>query len=495
MRKKIVIILVIAVLVGAGFYGWYYWWTTHATFGYSLQPVVILEGQPVEPEAFLKPGENDERISAVFGSPSFEPSTGKQDVPLSLSMGWRSVEAAAPLYVLTAISARVHEFGETAPELKAVDFLANASVAEGQTIDVRFVEEPMLLEDYPVGDFTLSLTLNGAPFEVLLTVEDTTPPEVEAVDIDIMIGEEVEPENFVSNITDASDDLPITITYYENEPDVFGQNQTIAIKVEDYYGNYTVVYAELLVKFNTDDPVIEGARTIVNFVGDPILYLQGVTAYDDFGRDITDRIEVDSSDVDTSVLGIYTVRYKVTDFSGLTYETEAAVQIVDIDINYVNEEVDRYLESILNDGMTQLQKVHAIFNWVRSEIGYALNRERPDTAYEGAYRALRERRGNCYIFYSISELMLTRAGIENMMIERIEGTPTRHRWNLINPDGLGWHHYDSYPYPQRLNLGERRAFFTDTEAREFTRQIANLAERPMNDFYTFDPSLYPDIVQ
>jgi len=493
MRKNIVIILVIAVLAGAGFCGWYYWWTTHATFEYSLQPVVILEGQPVKPEGFLKPGENDERISAVFMNPTFEPSSGKQDVPLTLSMGWRSVEADAPLYVLTAVDRVEHEFGETAPELKADDFLANASVAEGQTVDVRFIEKPMLLEDYPVGDYVLSLALNDAVFEVLLTVADTTPPEAEAVDIDIMIGEEVEPESFVTNITDASDDLPITITYYENEPDVFGQNQTVAVKVEDYYGNYTVVFAELLVKHNTDDPVIEGTGTIHILVGDTILYLQDVTAYDDFGRDITDRVVVDNTDVDPYTVGVYTVRYKVTDFSGRTDEVEEKVYVLEIDVNKVNEDVDKALEEIINDGMTQLQKVHAIFNWVREEIGYALNRDRPETAYEGAHIALRDRRGNCYIFYSISEVMLTRAGIENMMIERIEGTPTRHRWNLINPDGLGWHHYDSYPYPQRLNLGERRAFFTDSQARGFSRDFVEF--NGTQDFYTYDTSLYPPIIQ
>jgi len=491
-QSVVLTVLLIAVLAGAGFLGWFYWWTTHATFEYSLQPLVILEGQDVAPEDFLSPGENMESISAVFRNPGFRPSPGKQDVQLTLSMGWRGVETGTSLYVLTTVNEMEHEFAETGPELKAAGFLTNADTVD-IPFAIDFVEEPMLLEDYPVGDYTLKLIMNEIPFDVLLSVKDTTPPEATPVDIDILIGEEIKPEDFVKDVSDASDHLPILITYFEEEADNLGRDQTVAIKIEDHYGNYTVVNAKLTVKHNTEAPVIEGTDTILNTFGDTILFLQGVTATDDFGRDITDRIVVDSSDVNTSVVGTYTVRYKVTDFTGLTFEIEETVHILDIDFDYVNSEVDRELAGIINDGMTQLQQVRAIWSWIRTNITYAQNRDRPETAYEGAYRALRERRGNCYIFYSISEMMFTRAGIPNMMIERIEGTPTRHRWNLVNPDGLGWHHFDSYP--TRLNLGLQMAFFTSSQAASFTRQIANLEERAMSDYYTYDASKYPEIVQ
>jgi len=88
--------------------------------------------------------------------------------------------------------------------------------------------------------------------------------------------------------------------------------------------------------------------------------------------------------------------------------------------------------------------------------------------------------------------MFTRAGIPNMLIERIPGTPTAHRWNLINPDDLGWHHYDSFPV--RLGMGIQMAFFTDTQAAEFTEQIAGFTDRPVENYYTYDPLLYPEIV-
>jgi len=493
VRNVIITVLLVIVLSGVGFFGWFYWWTTHATFEFKLQPIVILEGQHVSPDDFLVPGENLDRVSAVFRNPSFRPSVGYQDIQLTLAAGWRAVETSAPLYILSAVNKIEHEYAKISPDMKPVDFIANASVANGVPFDIRFVEEPMLLEDYPVGEHILNLTLNGAPFRVLLTVEDTTPPEAVPVSVAIKIGEEVSPEDFVTDITDASDHLPLQITYYEAEPDVFGHDQIILIKVEDYYGNYSVVHAGLTVQHNKEPPVIEGTGTILVTIGDPILYLRGVTAHDDLGRDLTDMIIVDNSSVNQHEAGVYTVLYRVVDFTGLSFEIEETIHMLEIDMEYVNDEVDKALEGIINDDMTQLEQVRAIFNWVRSKVSYALNRDRPETSYEGAYRALREHRGNCFVFYSISELMLTRAGIPNMLIERIPGTPTAHRWNLVNPDGLGWHHYDSFP--ARYGAGSQMAFFTNTQAREFTRRMANLEERPMSNYYTFDPDLYPEIVQ
>jgi len=90
--------------------------------------------------------------------------------------------------------------------------------------------------------------------------------------------------------------------------------------------------------------------------------------------------------------------------------------------------------------------------------------------------------------------LLTRAGIPNMMVERIPGTETNHRWNLVNPDGLGWRHYDSFP--TRLRLGTLiMAYFTSTQAEEFTLQISEFTERPMRNYFTYDPALYPEIVR
>jgi len=490
-KSAVLTILLIIILSGAGFGGWYYWWTEHATFDYRLQPVVVLDGQTVNPAEFLSPGGDMQNISAVFRSPVFRPVDGRQDVQLTLTRGWRTVEATALLYVLTTVPEIHHEFREPGQAFSPNDFIMNADVTGGFPFAVQFEEQPLMPQDYSVGAHTLKLSLNNAPFEVLLTVTDTIAPTATAVSKTIQIGEDVIPEDFVEDVFDESD---IESINFVEEPDVFAhRDQIVLVEVTDIHGNSEIFSGGLTILLNQDAPVIEGIDTIVIMVGDSIMYLRDVTAFDDFGRDISDRIEVDSSGVDQLTVGEYTVIYSVEDYTGNRTEVEESVHVVEIDMEFVHEKVDEALAGIISDSMTQLEMVKAIHTWVRSNINYSQTRGGPATAYEGAYIALSQRRGNCYIFYSISEVMLTRAGVPNMRIERIEGTPTRHRWNLVNPDNLGWHHFDAYP--TRLGLSTQMAFFTSSQAEEFTRRLANQEERPMRNYYTYNPELYPEIVR
>ena len=208
IKNVIVPILLIIVLSALGFSGWYIWRATRGAFEYQIQTLVVIEGREVSPEDFLAPGRNTENISAVFRNPLFRPAAGHQDVHLTLTMGMRIVEATASLYVLTVITQYEHEFADIAPALEPMNFIANASVVDDVDFDIRFAEEPMLPGSYPVGEHILPILLNNVPFEVTLTVKDTTPPAAESVDVVIRIGTEVSPGDFVANVTDASDHRP-----------------------------------------------------------------------------------------------------------------------------------------------------------------------------------------------------------------------------------------------------------------------------------------------
>jgi len=466
---------------------WFYWWTTYATFEYRLQPVVILEGQQVSPNDFLYPSVDMEEVGAAFLNPRFSQAAGLQNVPLTLALGWRSLDTEASLYVLAPIDQITTEFTVESPDLIAVDFLANADIANSVPFDVRFTEEPLPLAEYPVGEFILHLALNDAAFEVRLIVADTTAPTATAVSKTIRIGEEVKPEDFVTDIFDAS---PIASVTFVDEPNIFAKSdQIVEVAIEDEYGNSEVFAAALTIILNETPPVIEGTHTIESLKGNPIMYRQGVTAYDDFGRELD--FEVDSSMVDQHEEGKYTVTYRAVDFTGLSTEIEVTVLVINVDPEEVNERVDEILASILTDGMTQVEQLKAIHTWVRRNVSYSASMGGPQSVYEGAYRALRDRRGNCYIFFSISDVLLTRAGIPNMKIVRIEGTPTRHLWNLVNPDGLGWYHFDSLP--TRFGFTSQMYMFTASDAKRYSRQLAEVHGSP--NFFTYDPDLYPEIVE
>jgi len=333
----------------------------------------------------------------------------------------------------------------------------------------------------------LIVLITGGLFGLYRYIAFNTPPTVHTVDHTINIGETVSPEDFISVIY--SDFEIISITFVEAPDTAAHSNQDVQIRVTDDRDNVAIAHATLNITLNTTPPVITGTKPIISRLGNPIVYRTGVVARDDFGRDI--ELQVDSSNVDPHTEGEYIVTFFAVDLTGLRTEVSEVVTILNVDVDYVHGHIDVTLSEILSDGMPQLEKVHAIHRWVTTNISYAASTTDPATAYEDAYRALRDRQGNCYNFYAISELLLTRAGIENMPINRIPGTPTRHRWSLINPDGLGWHHFDSTP--TRLGLGAETAFFTDSQAREFTQRFVEF--NGTEDFYTFDPSLYPQIEQ
>ena len=483
--KVAVVLIILLILVGAAFIGLYYWWTTHAGFDYNMQAVVVIEGTSVSPGDFLY---RSEGVSAVFRDESFIPEPGRQTVPLSLSYGLRTQEAFAVLYVLSPVRRLTVEFAEDVPDLNPIDMLSNAEVAQGVPFDVHFLSEPLPLAQYSVGEHILNLELNGLPFSVRLNVVDTTPPTATPVSVSILIGEEVSADDFVSGVYDASQIVSIA---FLNEPDVLaGRDQIVEVEITDEFGNSYIVAAALSIAVNAEPPTIEGTETIHSRVGNPIIYRAGVVAFDDFGREL--EFHVDTSGVDQHTVGTYTAIYWVTDFSGNRTEVEVTVFVVDIDPEYVDIRVDEIIEGILTDGMTQVQQAREIMRWVRSNVRVDTDiRGGPASVYEGAYRALRERRGNCYIFFSISERLLTRAGIPNMRISRAPGlSATNHHWSLINPDELGWHHYDSMP--TRFYWSPQMYMFTQSQAERFAAELAPIHGGP--HFYTFDPDLFPPIV-
>jgi len=325
---------------------------------------------------------------------------------------------------------------------------------------------------------------------------ETPPPEdnireiiVETVDISVPKGEKVAPGDFVAD-ADIIDEFTIASITFVTEPDTYAIGEKmVEILVEDEFGNNGVFEAMLIVLPNDIPPVIEGIRTIESMRGNAIIYRQGISAHDAFGRQLD--FEVDSSEVDQNKLGRYTIVYRTEDIYGLVTEEEAIVLIVDIDTEWVNGRIDEIFAEIFTDDMTQVEQAQAIFTWIKGYLSFVARAAAPQSAYEGAYRGLQDRRGGCTIYSSLSYVMLTRAEIPTLRIERVPEAPSRHRWNLINPDGLGWHHFDAFP----ILLGGVRNelyMFTAQHAENFTRRMQAVGSVRM--YYVYDPELYPEIV-
>jgi len=326
-----------------------------------------------------------------------------------------------------------------------------------------------------------------------LAIEDayldyTPPPSAVLMSITVPMGQDVVPGDFIQEIIYIS---PIKEIWFVDEPSIFTSgDQTIEIGLKDYSGNQAVYSTILTVLPNTTPPRIIGTQNILTQFGNPIIFRQGVSAEDAFGRPLD--FFVDSSALNIHEQGTYTVIYYTIDAWGLRTEVTIYVEVLEVDPERVREMASDILDEILHDGMTQVEQARAIYMWVNGNITFASNVSRR-TLYESAYQAIRNRRGNCFVFYAISEVLLTQAGIPNMRVQRIEGLLTMHYWNLINPDGLGWHHFDTTTL--RPIYGEHldRFMFTASQAREFTELIRSYIGRYYH--FTYDPELYPEIVQ
>ena len=462
----------------------------------GVHPVVVLQGTGVAPDAFIAPIEDMAGVIAEFDSQIDFTLPGRHDVVLFLQDGRRRGTVRTALYVLAPAEYVPIEAGTFPDFVNPIDFIQNPGiVSTGVSFDVQIVEQ---LTDYclrQVGlrnitlffESTTAYSSTGAVFTSAIRVTDTTPPTATPVNLVVPMGYKVTPNCFVANVFDIS---PIVFIEFAIEPYMFVPGeQTVEVILEDYFGNRAVYTANLTILPNLVPPRLYGVQDILVQQGSPIMFRRGISAYDAFGRSI--QFTVDSSGVDVDTLGVHTVIYQAVDAWGLAVEAAANVYVLEVDPDRVRGLADTVLEGILRDGMTQVEQARAIFDWIGNNIAYSAHIRRP-TLYENAYQGLRNRQGNCFVFYSLSEVMLTQAGIPNMQISRYGGT-SRHTWNLINPDNMGWHHFDTTPLVATVSHRVNRFMFTSSQAQAFTDIIAQEIFTP--NYFTYDPDLYPEIVQ
>jgi len=486
LRKKLIIILFCILIVSVAAIGI----SSFASFDVPVNNIVVITGNEPTLCSFLASHTNRDDIDISILSPIPDwTSPGRIEVTLGLTnarRSFRTIRKNAYVHILEPVLYVEVEVDTPVDSIRPQAFLSYI-----HTIAARTLFETQILTNLEgmtnsTGQHHIELSLNDAHFSSILRVIDTTPPEAITTDISTLMGVPVFASRFITYLFDHSP--PVTVQFKDqNGPDIFraGQ-QTVEILVADYYGNTAIYTATLTVLPNYAPPQFIGVRDLQFELGSAAMFRQGVSATDAFGREID--FTVDSGMVDIDTLGVYYITYRAEDSCGNYTEVTARVYIVDVDPEQVRERANTILERILYDGMTQVEQTRAIFDWITVNVGYAAGFEHR-TVYESANEALVHRRGDCFVFYSISELLLTMAGIPNMRIDRVGGN-SRHVWNLINPDGLGWHHFDTTPLVVRQI---DRFMFTQTQAEEFTEIIHRAGQG--RDYFTFDPELYPEIVR
>lgn len=315
---------------------------------------------------------------------------------------------------------------------------------------------------------------------VKLNIVDTTAPKGYAIPQTLYTVDEVPAaSDCVGGLYDISG---ISGIEYSFCPDITtGGSKTATVVVTDPYGNSTSID----VPFNVIDdhiaPLIFGAEDVYCPSGSDIDFESLITVTDDY--DPVPLIRVDTDELDMETAGRYPVTYTVSDNVGNTRQRTIYVTVwVDSGENSSMREgtaeeyerayelADKILESIRKD--TDVATARAIFNYVHNHVAYThdgANNSIPAAAIRGFTR----HRGNCFVFYSCCKILLDRAGIESIMVQRDPAPRTDHYWNLVYLNGQ-WYHCDATPF-----VGHPGVYFM-------------LKDSQLDSRHEFNGSLYPE---
>lgn len=319
-------------------------------------------------------------------------------------------------------------------------------------------------------------TRSTAQLEILT---DTTPPVIYGVkNLKITEGDPVSYLDGVYAVDDRSGNVSVKADDSAANTSVAG-TYPIRYSSTDASGNTAEATATLTVIADMVPPVIYGAHDITIIEGETVSFRKGVYAIDDRSGDTA--VTVDSSAANPYAAGTYPIHYSSTDASGNTATVTVYLIVKTLSLETVYSQADQILSQILWPSMSQYEKAWAVYRWCTGNLYYSTRTSHLMGQFvNGAYSGLTTRSGNCYIYYAAASALLTRAGIENIEIQRNDPA-NPHYWNLVNIDG-SWYHFDTCPHYAGHEL--QCFLLTDAEVKAYSDyEVAN--------YYSFDSGLYP----
>ncbi|MGI6071938.1 MAG: immunoglobulin-like domain-containing protein [Lachnospiraceae bacterium] len=239
-------------------------------------------------------------------------------------------------------------------------------------------------------------------------------------------------------------------------------------------------------KNDTEPPVIHGESDIHVSIGSKVKYKSYVFVEDNVDPD--PKIEIDNSDVDLSREGEYIVTYTATDASGNSSSKKVNVIVQkqkepDVDEATIFALADDVLDEIITDGMTDIDKVFAVFFYVRDSFVYVPDDNRWEYKQE-AYHMLTTRQDSCYANACVLRLLIERLGFDSFMAQgKLNYMDEYHYWNMVSIDGgQGWYICDSAWWPW-MEEEYPLCMMTDEFANEISERHGGL--------YNHKPGEYP----
>lgn len=372
-------------------------------------------------------------------------------------------------------------------------FVSEITIEAGQEIKLedllkyKNARNPEILQEITnditnkVGKHEITVKGNNLKHTVSINTVDTVAPEITTKTYTYYIGDDFDASKFIKKCVDETSISAV-------------MSDEIDLNVEDTYkvdvvfsdeGNNTVTKtAKLIVKKDTEPPVIEAPAQIIVVKGDTVLYKKQVTINDNRDGQITD-FEIDNSSVNLDKLGSYNVTYTASDKNGNKASKKVLVTVTSKEAEEAKADADKLakeiLDDLINDSMTNQEKLKKIYYYVRNCYTYVATHEgNIDDYYVDAYNGLKTKRGDCYVVNAMARILLDNCGIETIGVIIRDGNDTIDHISFMADTGDGWYHYCAFKKKSGLEIYK----WTDSQF------VAHCASSYHNS--NVDLSSYPD---
>lgn len=437
----------------------------------EIKNIDLYEGRVIEPQEFIKGINDATNVSVVYKTtPDFN-SIGTQDVFLLLEdeVGNKSEYQAKLRISKTKENVKVDIVNRV--------FTVEAFLKEKNDLARASIIEPLSVPE-KMGTYPAKIKIDDIVYDSNILVVDLTPPKGEPVNRQIWQNDKIEASEFVTNIMD----LTSVTARFKEQPDfsLVGE-QTVKIILADEADNETELEAKLTVIQDTEAPAIYGVKDNTIYINNPVSFKKDVYVYDN--RDGEISVSVDSSQLNQKQVGSYMIIYSATDSSGNTSIKKAIYTVKDMKVTMEQLETlaDEVLAKITTPEMTLREKAWEIYEYENKLLTYTGISDKTDWMFE-AYNGLTNKVGDCFTYFSMSELLLNRIGMETMRVERLtKPGEAKHYWHLVNY-GEGWYHFDACIHiPKLVSF-----MLTDAEMDAFSARVGK-----DNYYYRFDKANYP----
>ena len=236
---------------------------------------------------------------------------------------------------------------------------------------------------------------------------------------------------------------------------------------------------------------------IIAYVGEGISFKSQLDVRDNLTRASKIKITTDSSKVNTDIEGDYYATVTATDKKGNTRTETIVVRVYAERVTWdkLKAVIEPIAKEIINDNMSAEEKCRKIYSYVRADTEYYDYSDK-SSWMQAAYYGLRDGKGDCFTYYSISKAFLEYYGIQNETVQRKAGkTSGTHFWSVVNigdENNPKWYHFDCTRLnPDKYHMG---CLMTDAQLEEYNQHRGDTKGNKENYyFYYYDSSILPEI--